>query len=272
MLDIHNALAHLRGKPEWKAINDRGFRIYNWQADDPLADVFLTQFGSYPGADEIGIDYREMLTQGFETTEFSLEPVSPIPAGILDHPSISYLSRHALERHYGVQAGWDSPGFFVGDVTNLDDLVCHWNLRAADIALWFVDPAHFGRYAEIIPAWEKAMRQSVAHRHEWDRRIAAWTRRKDIDEARRPFVEMQLTVCPVSEHSWNGRNVRPPMMSFDQVSVLGVLGHERGQPPDGLFVDHATASRDGAAWPSGDGDDRQPTRSGIDCGESTTMR
>lgn len=156
-----------------------------------------------------------MLTQGFETTEFSLEPVSPIPAGILDHPSISYLSRHALERHYGVQAGWDSPGFFVGDVTNLDDLVCHWNLRAADIALWFVDPAHFGRYAEIIPAWEKAMRQSVAHRHEWDRRIAAWTRRKDIDEARRPFVEMQLTVCPVSEHSWNGRNVRPPMMSFD---------------------------------------------------------
>lgn len=230
LLDIQNALAHLRDKPEWKAIKDRGFRIYNWQADDPLADVFLSQFGSYPRADEIGIDYREILTQGVDAAEFDLDPASPIPADILDHPSISHLSRHALERHYGVQAGWDSPGFFVGDATNLDDLVCHWNLRAADIALWFVDPAHLGRYAEIIPVWEKAMRQSVAHRHEWDRRVAAWTRRESIEEARQPFVEMQLTVCPVSEHSWNGRNVRPPMMIIDQVSVLGVLGRERGQP------------------------------------------
>lgn len=124
----------------------------------------------------------------------------------------------------------DSPGFFVGDASNLDDLVCHWNLRAADIALWFVDPAHLGRYTATIPAWEKAMRQSVAHRHEWDRRVAAWTRRENLEEIRQAFVGMQLTVCPVSEHSWNGRNVRPPMMSFDQVSVLGVFGRERGQP------------------------------------------
>ncbi|HEY9100216.1 MAG TPA: hypothetical protein VIN38_15215 [Thiobacillus sp.] len=235
LLDIHNAMAHLRGKPEWKAINDQGFRIYNWQANDPLADVFLTQFGGYPSADEIGIDYRETLAQGFETTEFGLDPVAPIPADILDHPSITYLSRHALDRHYGVQAGWDSPGFFVGDASNLDDLVCHWNLRAADIALWFVDPAHLGRYTDMIPVWERAMRQSVAHRHEWDRRIAAWTRRESddqvhIEEVREPFGEIELTVCPVSEHSWNGRNVRPPMMSFDQISVLGVFGRERGQP------------------------------------------
>lgn len=230
LLDIHNALAHLRDTPEWKSINERGFRIYNWQADDPLADVFLTQFGSYPSADEIGIDYREMVTQEFETTEFELDPGAPIPADILDHPSITYLSRHAIERHYGIQPGWDSPGFFVGDVTNLDDLVCHWNLRAADIAVWFVDPTHLGRYAEIIPAWEKAMRQSVAHRHESDRRVAAWTRRANSDEARQPFVDLRLTVCPVSDHSWNGRNVRPPMMSFEQVSVLGVFGRERGQP------------------------------------------
>ncbi len=235
LLDIHNSLAHLRDKPEWKAINDQGFRIYNWQADDPLADVFLMQFGGYPRADEIGIDYQEVLAQGFETTECDLDPESPIPADILDHPSITYLSRHALERHYSVQSGWDSPGFFVGDASNLDDLVCHWNLRAADIALWFVDPAHLGRYTDTIPAWERAMRQSVSHRHEWDRRVAAWTRRESIDQAhidevRRPFSEMELTICPVSEHSWNGRNVRPPMMSFDQVSVLGVFGRERGKP------------------------------------------
>lgn len=235
LLDVQNALAHLRDKPEWKAINDKGMRIYTWQDEDPLADVFLTQFGSYPSADETGIDYREMLTKVFEATEVSLDPASPIPAGTLDHPAIAYLSRHALDRHYGVQAGWDSPGFFVGNATSLDDLVCHWNLRAADIALWFVDPAHLARYTAIIPAWEKAMRQAVAYRHEWDRRVAMWTRRDTIDEARlkevrQPFDGIELTICPVSEHTWNGRNVRPPMMSFDQVSMLGVFGREHGRP------------------------------------------
>lgn len=229
LLDIQNALEHLRDKPEWKAINDKGVRVYDWQADDPLANVFLTQFGAYPSADEFGIDYLKLVAQAFEITEFGLDPASPVPADILDHPGISYLSRHALERHYSVQAGWDSPGFFVGDASNLDDLVCHWNLRAADIALWFVDPAHLGRYTDIIPAWEKAMRHSVAHRHERDRRVAVWTRRENVEDARQHFVGMQLTICPVSEHSWNGRNVQPPMMSFAQVSVLGVLGRERGK-------------------------------------------
>lgn len=231
LLDVHNALAHLRDKPELKAINDKGFRVYNWQADDPLADVFLMQFGDYPNAVEIGVDYREMLAQVFEATEFALDATSPIPADTLGHPSIAYLSRHAIERHYSVRAGWDSPGFFVGDIANLDDLVCCWNLRAADITLWFVDPTHLGRYTDIIPEWEKAMRQSVYHRrHESDRHVAVWSRTEDIDAARQAFPGIQLMGCPVSEHSWGGGSVRPPMMSFDQISVLGVFGREHDKP------------------------------------------
>jgi len=105
LLDVQNALAHLRDKPEWKAINDKGMRIDTWQDEDPLADVFLSQFGSYPSADETGIDYREMLTKVFEATEVSLASASPIPADILDHPAIAYLSRHAIDRRYGVEAG-----------------------------------------------------------------------------------------------------------------------------------------------------------------------
>lgn len=232
LLDIHNALDHLHGTARSSVFAERGLRIYNWEDSDPLADVFLTQLGGYPSKDEIGIDYREILSQGLEATELGLAPESPIPADVLDHPNIAYLSRYALKRHYGIQAGRDSPGFFVGDVTNLDDLVCHWNLRAADIALWFVDPAHLKRYAEIIPAFEKATRQSVTHRHHTsERHIAVWSRNPDIDEARRLFPDdMRLMGCHVSGHIWNGGGVRPPTMTFDQVSVLGVLGRERGQP------------------------------------------
>lgn len=229
VLDVHNAFVHLVDRPEWKAIKDRGVRLYSWQPDDPLADVFLVQLGGYPTPHETGIDYRAMLVEAAEATEHTLDPGAVIPGDVLDHPSIPYASRLGLEPHYAVDPGRDSPGFFVGDASNVDDLVCHWNLRAADIPLWFVDTSHFARYAEVIPAWEKAMREAVARRHEWERHIAVWFRRDDIDEACKPFGDMMLMRRRVSEHLWNGRNVRAPMMHLGQVSVLGVVGRESGK-------------------------------------------
>lgn len=229
-LDVHNALVHLRDAPEWKAIKDRGVQLYTWQVDDPLSDVFLIQFGAYPGAEETGIDYRAMLKQAAEATEHSLDLGAAIPAEALDHPGIVYLSRHGLSRHYAVESGWNYPGFFVGDVNNVDDLVCHWNIRATDNPLWFIDPNHLVRYTEIIPAWEKSMRESVARRHEWDRHVAVWSRRENIDEACKPFGEMKLMRCPVDEPLWNGRNLRAPMMYLGEASVLGVMGRENGKP------------------------------------------
>jgi len=230
VLDIHNALVHLRDTPEWKAIEEIGVRVYTWQADDPLAEVFLVQFGLYPGAQEIGIDYRDMLMQAAAAKEYAIDSEAPIPVDILGHPTISYFSRHGLKRHYSVQVGWDGPGFFVGDATNLDDLICYWNLRAADIPLWFVDPKHLQRYTKIISAWYERMRKLVSHRHELDRHVVVWARSENIEEARKPFGDLKLRRCPVSIHSWNGRNVRPPMMYFDEVSALGIVGRERDKP------------------------------------------
>lgn len=231
VLDIHNALVHLIDKPEWKAIKDRGVRLYTWKADDPLADMFLVHFGAYPSIKETGIDYRAMFARAAEATEYTLDPNTVIPSDTLDHPSIAYLSRHGLKRHYSVNSGWERPGFFVGDLRNIDDLVCYWNLRATDIPLWFVDPNHLTRYADTIPAWEKAMRESVAHRHESDRHIAVWSRCADIDEACKPFGDMRLLMrCRVSDATRNGLNVRAPMMHLAQVSVLGVMGRDSERP------------------------------------------
>src|SRR5207248_2056576 len=61
VLDVHNALAHLQDRPEWKQVKERGLQLYTWASNDPLADVFLMQFGEYPSADEIHIDYRGLL-------------------------------------------------------------------------------------------------------------------------------------------------------------------------------------------------------------------
>ncbi len=231
VLDVLNALAHLRDKPEWKTIKDKGVRLFTWQPNDPLADVFLTQLGGYPSTDEVGTDYGAMLLEASEGANSALDPTLPITLDVIEHPGIAYLARHGLIRHHSPRSGRDSPGFFVGSAGNLDDLVCHWNLRACDIPLWFVDSQHLGRYENLIPAWEKAMREMVAnYRHELDRQVAVWTLQEDIEAACKPFGDAKLLRCHVSDAIWNRLNVRPPTMHFGQSSVLGVMGSEVGKP------------------------------------------
>lgn len=227
VLDICNALAYLRDTPEWKKIKDYGVHYYSWAAEDPLADVFLSQLGGYPDKDEVGTDYLELLRRASEFTEIFLDSAEPIPTVTIDHPSISYLSCHGMKRHYGINQVWKSSGFFVGSVTNLEDLVCHWNLRACCTPLWFVDPKYLERYTDLLPAWGKAMQDKISnYRHEWDRKIAVWTRWEDLDEARKPFGENKLVCYYVSDEAWNGRNIRAPMMYIGEASVLGVVSGE----------------------------------------------
>jgi hypothetical protein len=227
VLDVENAIAYFIDRSEWQRIRQHGVRLYSWQLDDPLADLFLIRFGAYPSVDETSADYRSILKYAADGTEHALAPDKAIQEDVLDHPSIAYVSRLGVQRHYSIDVRHDTPGFFVGDVSNLDDLVSYWNLRAADVQLWFVDPKYLSRFSYLIPAWEKRVREMVAHRHEWDRHIGVWSRRADIDEMRRPFPGMDLTFCRVDEALWNGLNLRVPMMHLGSASVLGVVGRER---------------------------------------------
>ncbi len=256
VLDIHNALAHLQTKPEWEAVKKKGVRLYTWAPDDPLGDIFLMQFGQYPNADEVPINYYGFLKEAAEAAEIRIEATSKLPADLLEYPSISFLSRYGLERHYSVPAGWDSPGFYSGDVKNLDDLVCCWNLRAADIPLWFVDPTHLDRYGDTVDFWDKTMRNMVAgRRFEFDRKVAVWVRRESLNEEKmaeaiaavlKPFGKKEFMPCPVSVDSLNGLNVRPPMMHFGQISTLGVVGTESGKPRISFALDDKPFCSD--AW------------------------
>jgi len=153
VLDVHNTLVHLDGQPALEKMKERGVRLYTWEPDDPLADVFLMQFGDYPSADEIHISYRDILGYAAQALEVKIAPAQNVPTNIFQFPSIRFVSRSGLERHYGVQPGWDTPGFFSGDAGNFDDLVCYWNLRASDLPLLFVDPKHLGRYGETVTSW-----------------------------------------------------------------------------------------------------------------------
>lgn len=234
VLDIHNALVHIRKKPEWGAVKKEGVRIYSWSLDDPLADVFLMQFGDYPKADEVHIDYRAFLKEVAEATEIEISPTTQLSLDIFDHPNISSLSRYRTQRHYSVRNGWDYPGFFSGNAKNLDDLVYCWNLRAADISLLFVDPNHLDRYGETIEHWDKTLRANLARRrYEFDRKVGIWVQLESLDETKmtdalntvlKPFGKKEFSLCRVGPDSLGG--IHPPMMHFAQASTLGVVGNE----------------------------------------------
>ncbi|WP_457390904.1 hypothetical protein [Roseateles sp. P5_E1] len=237
VLDIQNAFVYLRERPEWKELRERGVRLYTWNQADPLADLFLMQLGAYPSVDDTSIDYRQILKIATDASEFDIEPDKELPPDILDHPSVSYFARYGLERHYSIRSGWDYPGFYFGDASNLDDLVAFWNLRACDVALWFVDAQHVERYGAFIPAWRKAVEETLSYRKDkFPEHVAIWSRREsplDADgvEARKTtFGDGPHSICGVGEFSWNGLNLLPPMMHFSDVASLGVLVTESGKP------------------------------------------
>ena len=230
VLDVQNAIVHSVDAPDWKQIKEMKPRVYTWAADDPLGNVLLMQLGAYPPNETIYVDYESMFRGALGADEVRIDAAADLPPELFNHPSIAYLSRHRLERHYGIQSYWDYPGFFVGDASNLLDLVAFWNLRATDISLLFVDRTYAGRYAAQIPAWKEHTGQLLSRRRfREDQKYAIWWRRERLDdhgdiEALQGIVGKEpCTICGVDEFLWNGLNLKPPMMYFSEVASLGVL-------------------------------------------------
>ena len=230
VLDVQNAMVFAHDAAERKRIQEHRPRIYKWAAEDPLSDVFLMLLGAYPDRATIDINYESMFKDVLGATEVAIEPNAVLPADLFEHPGIAYLSRHRLERHYSVQSSWDYHGFFLGNASNLDDLTAFWNLRAADLTLLFVDEAQAKRYELQIPAWKVAAAGRLARQPEFEgSKYAVWWRRggigdpADVEALQKTFGDEPCTSCGVDEHTWNGMNVRPPMMYFGEAASLGVL-------------------------------------------------
>jgi hypothetical protein len=230
LLDIHSTLVWMSAYDEISAMREQGFRIYSWEAHDPLADLFLIQMGTYPDSAEIGIDYKSLVTQVLQPETVALPPVGVLPADIVEHPKISDLPAHRMRRHYTTPASWDYPGFYVGDVGDFDDLVTYWNLRAADIPLWFVDPNHLDRFSDLIPACEKLAQQLLARTPEHDKHVAVWSRSDNRQVALEPFGGRLQLFCCMHDGAWHSGIVSAPMMYFGEAQVLGTISRSGTKP------------------------------------------
>ena len=228
VLDIHNMLVHCQDTPGWKALDQQGMRTVMWASDDPLADTFLVQHGAYPDAAEIGIDYANILSQATMVINLDIDKNAPIRTDIYDHVSLGFLTRYLMRRHYSIQPGWDYAGFFVGDATNLHDLVRFWNIRAADIQLHFVDPAHLPRYAAVMPEIARRLRADLSRLRGHRQNLAVWARPEQMDDALKLFPGERLSACAIRNDGWV-LALQPPIMILGEASSLGVFGNEHGK-------------------------------------------
>ena len=226
-LDFHNALAFIASKPEWGKIRSSGIRLYSWDESDPLADVFLMHFGQFANVEETGNDYRKMLQEA-GGIEYPINSKLSLSPDVLDHPTIATMSRGGVRRHYSLSARMNDPGFFIGDATDIEDLVAYWNLRAADIQVLFVDTNYLERFTQLIPAWEDMVLERVARRDEWDRYIALWSRNSPTGVVNAFKTTNQYLHHTITDATWNGLNLRAPSMHLGTSSVLGVIGNNRG--------------------------------------------
>jgi hypothetical protein len=233
MLDVSHAIArlhdrHIRGlsRPRIEAC------VYSWDPSDPLNTVLLATLGAYPSVADIGIDYAAMVKKALLGQEEDISKDAVVPPNILTKVTPSEITQSLLEG-WG-SSGWQGPGLYVGDSQDFGDLVSYWNLRAANIQLYFYDMTYETRLNPLKNAWlgqlEKRVNASEPSR--WERNIAVWARNKDVVNMLGSRIPNGVT-CVVGDSTWNGLNVTPPTMHFKQRSVIAAVTDD--EPPKTTF-------------------------------------
>lgn len=237
-LDISHILLKIaddRRVPEYVLVEDtpppspenNRFAYVHWQDDDPLRDVLLATFGSYPSIKEISRDYGRFILESIRPSYYWTKPEQPIPAYLLEKLTPSEIS--ALDLNWDRKPHDPSVGFYAGKADDFEDIVNYWNLAAAGLNLLFLDPAHSQRLALLRDAQSEFIgkRQTTTQR---TNEISVWSRSHDI------VKQLEFPVTSIeSYHALDGINIvrgslRPALQYFSQKMVLATMSARQGRP------------------------------------------
>ena len=213
---------------------DTTVTIFEWQAEDPLADVLLATLGAVPTVDVTGTDYLSLLKRDLSATTVVLTPAEPLPQFAEKDWAVSAFCRAFIQQHYSVQNYRGHPGVYVGSVGNFDDLAIFWNLRATGTSLMFYDPCHKARFEPSLTKWLKVLRSRPKGRFESDNSTAIW-HREGVPEPNISIFGQGLRLCTARDGIWNGLNIKAPYMYFSEGSALAVIGEESDSSPKVSF-------------------------------------
>ncbi len=199
-----------------------GVDVYQWEETDPLADAMLCTYGAFPSQQDVGTDYLALIgTALFGQTKI-IQNGQDLPFLHPGRDTIATLNRAKLEWDYVVRHGRTVPGFYVGHVDDLADLIAFWNLKAAAVPLVFYDPRYAARLAPIKNQFAADIRAAPARDSDVPR-LALWHREE------RPLVDTatfgeSLIISTVSKTLYNGHNLRAPIVLFGKHSALASVG------------------------------------------------
>ena len=112
--------------------------VLRWNSDDTCAAAFEAMVGDYPPMTETGMDYREFAQLNTAGSAPPMLVDKPIDGSIVRSVTPSVLTTLGLRSEF-VAASY-SPGIFVGTpADSFAHLVEFWNLRAANIDVFFYD-------------------------------------------------------------------------------------------------------------------------------------
>ena len=105
---------------------------------------------------------------------------------------------------------FNSPGIYAGNAYDFDDIVNFWNLCAADTDLLFYDARYDTRLRPHIEEFLTALRKRPKNPQGWPLEIGLWSKSRTMED--RPNFGNDVGHHVVDAVTWNGLNLRPPMM------------------------------------------------------------
>lgn len=222
-LDVSHPLQSIVIEPEETAIHalpSSGLTLVQWREDDPLADVLLATFGAYPKSDHVGTDYADFVRRHTGTVDELISAEQRIPSHLLDRITPSELSRLDLN--------WDriphetTIGFYVGGANSFADVVNYWNLRASDLDVLFLDPAHLDRMNLLKVSHLKFIGERT------NKGIAVWSRSQESVQTALAGESIPFYWAVEDMHVIQG-NFRPPLQFLSEKSVLASLSEQYGR-------------------------------------------
>ncbi len=202
---------------------DYQFLCYDWQPDDPLANVFLATYGKLPPPSPKEIDYAALLGKGVSANSQTLTLQDAFPI-IMRDPSTFVprcFCRLGVKQHYRHSNHWECNGFYVGHADDFQDMVNFWNLQATDLSLVFYDPTHADRLQKRRQDWLSFFPPLGKETVPKIPPLALWGRTLDI--LNEPIKWATPTrLCKIDITSWNGSNIKVPYMYFTEHHVMGI--------------------------------------------------
>jgi len=201
-------------------------RYFYWEKDNPISDILLSTVGAIPSAEDIGIDYQKLIEKFIPTAEWFVDNEKPIPSEIWGKLTINDITSYRL--HIPRTNNLNNSGFYIGDVSNFDDLLYYWNLRAAGIELLFYDFNHAKQLNFIRDKYLEELEKRPSSKWERENVISIWAcsdKQVDLSEFGKKIVR-----CSADRIIFNGFNIKPTLVFIDEESVLGSVDEDDENP------------------------------------------